>query len=116
MWYSLRLAAAAAACLALCSCKSVGEGFSGFGERSANRGHLKLLKHNMTKAEVLAVMGAPLTKEKYHQENVWFYYTDWQWADTNITSDECTPLVFENDKLAGWGHPYFKETKQRDWR
>ena len=106
------LAAAAAVCLALCSCGGV----AGFGERSANRSHVKELKHNMTKAEVFAVMGEPLSKEKYHQENVWFYYTDWQWADTNITSDECTPLVFENDKLVGWGHPYLKKTRQNDWR
>lgn len=110
-----RLAAAAVACLALCSC-AIGPGFSGFGERSSNRGNLEKLKHNMTKAEVLAVMGEPLSKEKYHQENVWFYYTDWQWADGSVTSDECTPLVFENGKLAGWGHPYLKETRQRDWR
>jgi hypothetical protein len=32
-----------------------------------------------------------------------------------ITRDECTPLFFEDGKLAGWGQQEYKKYRQRDW-
>jgi outer membrane protein assembly factor BamE (lipoprotein component of BamABCDE complex) len=80
----------------------------GYFSSSENRDNLKHLKVGMTKQEVLKVMGEPLTKEIYNKPNLWFYYTQPRWHDSVMTRDECTPLVFKNDKLAGWGEEYYK--------
>jgi len=74
----------------------------------ANREHAKNLRIGMTKDEVLKVMGDPLTHEKYHRPDVWFYYieTRWWW-DFQATRDECLPLVFKDGVLAGWGNDYY---------
>lgn len=77
--------------------------------------NLKLLRKGMTEIEVLAVMGDPLKEEVYHQEDVWFYFTESQWSDGSITRDECTPLFFKNGVLAGWGQKAYKKFRQSDW-
>ncbi len=84
-------------------------------EQSNNLEHISKLKEGMSKAEVLQVMGEPLKNEVYNKDNLWFYYTDWKWIDGSRTSDECTPLVFENDKLIGWGQEFYKKYRQKDW-
>ena len=104
----LRLFACVALLALLCSCGSK--------ERQSNRERLTKLRKGMTKQEVLSYMGDPLTKEKYHKPNVWYYYTDWDWADGVITSSECTPLVFDNDRLVGWGQAFYRNYHQKDWR
>lgn len=71
----------------------------------------KKLRVNMTKAQVLEVMGEPIKDEEYALPNVWYYYVNTQWYDGRTTEDECLPLVFENDKLAGWGWEYFEKAR-----
>ncbi|MCJ7555009.1 MAG: DUF3192 domain-containing protein [Ignavibacteriaceae bacterium] len=44
---------------------------------------------------------------------VWYYYTDMKAYDGAITDDELTPVVFENDKLIGWGQSFLNDTVQR---
>ena len=74
-----------------------------------NRGNLPKLRLGMTKDEVRAVMGNPVTGQKYCRPNIWFYYTDCKWSDSMITADECTPVVFDKDgKVCGWGREYYK--------
>ena len=65
------------------------------------------LRVGMTKANVLELMGEPLTDEAYATPNVWFYYITTKWYDGLTTRDECMPLVFEDGKLAGWGNEYY---------
>lgn len=84
-------------------------------EGSMNLENIKNLKEGMSKEAVLNTMGQPLVKEVYNTENVWFYYTESKWSDGNRTSDECTPLVFEEGKLIGWGHEFYKKYKQKNW-
>jgi outer membrane protein assembly factor BamE (lipoprotein component of BamABCDE complex) len=72
---------------------------------------LKQLRVGMTKQEVLKVMGEPL-KEKYSTPDVWYYFVDSKWHDGMNTRDECTPLVFKNGKLQGWGNKYYNEQFQ----
>lgn len=71
----------------------------------------------MSKAEVKAVMGEPLTAEKYNTPDIWFYYTDPQWYDGVYTRDECTPLLFDRDGiLRGWGYRYYKQKlNESEW-
>lgn len=108
----VRIIALLAALIAVGGCQS----FQGFGERSRNREGIASLKFDMTKEEVRKLLGPPLEKEKYHEEDVWFYYTDWQWADGSVTSDECTPLIFDKGRLVGWGQPALKKYRQANWR
>ena len=92
--------------LALTSCDS---------ESTTNLQNLAKVKEGMTKEEVLSIMGKPLEKEIYNKPDVWFYYTESKWSDGNSTSDECTPLVFEEGKLIGVGEEFYKKYRQKKW-
>lgn len=87
-----------------------------FIEERRNNRNLEQLKRGMTKEEVLNIMGEPLKDEKrYRDPDVWFYYTETKWSDGNATRDECTPLVFKDGRLIGWGKKYYKKRIQKDW-
>ena len=66
----------------------------------------KRLRVGMTKEQVLDIMGEPLRDAAFHEENVWYYFIRINWYDGLYTRDECMPLVFVNDKLAGWGNEF----------
>ena len=102
-------------CSSLVSCSFLDRYDPGFIERVQNQEHAKLVKKGMTKDEVLAIMGEPRIHEKYNTPNIWFYYTDWDWADAAVTESECTPLLFKNDKLIGKGFVFYRNYKQREW-
>ena len=85
-------------------------------EASKNRDNVEKLKKDMSKAEVIAVMGEPVKGEVYCKPDVLFYYTGTKWSDGNTTSDECTPLVFEKDRLIGSGADFYKDYIQKDWK
>lgn len=92
------------------------------GLRSSNRQNLMKLSIGMSKEEVLKIMGtrthltdAGTINNPYRNETlqgkdkvfeVLYYYTDRKRADGAITDDELTPLVFDNDKLIGWGQSF----------
>lgn len=44
---------------------------------------------------------------------VYFYWTDLKSADGAITDDELTPLVFDDNKLLGWGWLFWGDTAQK---
>jgi outer membrane protein assembly factor BamE (lipoprotein component of BamABCDE complex) len=71
----------------------------------------KKLRVDMTKKQVLSIMGEPVKNQQYASPNVWFYYTDMKWLDGLTTEDECLPLVFKDGKLAGWGWHYYEKIR-----
>ena len=85
-------------------------------ETAKNRENVAKLKKGMTKEEVISIMGEPIKDEVYCKPNVLFYYTETKWSDGNVTSDECTPLVFDKDKLLGAGADFYKDYSQKDWK
>ena len=87
----------------------------GWSMKARNNKNLVNLKKGMTKQEVLAVMGEPLRDEVYNSDNVWYYFTESLWSDGMITHDECTPVFFKDEKLAGWGQRAYKKTRQINW-
>ena len=93
--------------LAMVSCTSQ--------EAIVNLENVAKVKEGMTKEEVLSIMGKPLENEIYNKPDVWFYYTESKWSDGNRTSDECTPLVFEEGKLIGVGAEFYKKYRQKKW-
>ncbi len=76
-------------------------------ERQRNLENSKSLRVGMTKDQVLAVMGEPLTDEIYTTGNVWFYYIDTKWYDGLAAEEECMPLIFRNGNLVGWGNDFY---------
>jgi hypothetical protein len=99
----------------LTSCAFLDSANPGIVERTVNREHLEHLKVGQTKKQVLAIMGEPLVYESYNTPDVWFYYTYWDWADFTRTKTECTPLVFKDGVLVGWGRVYYTKIEQKDW-
>ena len=84
----------------------------------------------MTKEQALVIMGTqtyetelgsinnPYRTETTHTKDgdpvlLVFYYTDVKARDNAITDDELTPLVFEDDKLVGWGWSYLDNNTQK---
>lgn len=97
----------------LCSCE-----FFSYGNITAynNRKKIAKIRTGMTKAEVLEVMGEPLKDELYNKPDFWFYYTELRWADGLETRDECSPVVFEDGVVIGWGNDYYEKNFEfKDW-
>ena len=97
------------------SCSFISKYDPGFVQRAINQENLELLKKGMTEQDVLTIMGTPQIKEDYHKAIILLYYTDWDWADAAVLKAECTPLVFENDKLIGWGRGFYKNYIHKEW-
>ena len=81
---------------------------SGWKQRqNENRQHIDNLNPGMPYAEVRSTMGRPDFKESFDSNGekvvVLFYRTDSVKSDGVTSKDECTPLVFKNDRLQGWG-------------
>jgi len=73
-----------------------------------NSTNLLKLKIGMTPGAVQRTMGKPDFRETYPTTGgeptvVWFYYTSPNDVDNILTKDECTRLLFQNDKLAWIG-------------
>ena len=103
--------------LFLSSCATLDKFDPGFIERNENNQNLKKLEIGMTKQAVIQIMGNPLMGEQFNtSSNIWFYYTDWDWADCVRTKIECTPLVFKDGVLVGIGRVYYRDYIHRDWQ
>lgn len=72
-----------------------------------NRKHISLLQQNATYEQILSLMGIADFNELYTQGNdtyqVLYYRTQRKDGDGVTTQDECTPLIFKNTALVGWG-------------
>lgn len=82
---------------------------------STVEGKKSQLRIGMTKEHVISLLGKPIEGEKYCREDVFFYYDGVKWFDGSITTDECFPLVFEGDKLIGWGLEFYRLYIKKDW-
>lgn len=99
---------------------------------------LNQIQKGMTPAEVKAVLGSQIvigyempdiTQERYkpvvidnpyrsedyakgsRQYRIEYYLTCISTSDNAVTDDELTPLIFENDKLTGWGWDFLEGIK-----
>jgi len=84
-----------------------------------NNDNLLKLEIGMSKDQVIRIMGKPVMNESYKSLNgkavvILFYYTQRKWQDGNYTKDECTPIVFEESKLVGWGDQFYKSKIEID--
>ena len=90
-----------------------------------NRQSLMRLKIGMTKAEVNQIMGtggintidhkinnpyrSEIFRGKEKSFEIWYYVTDKKGRYYAITDDELTPLIFDEDKLVGWGQGFLSD-------
>lgn len=62
--------------------------------------------------DVRASLGAPDFSELFQKDGeqvqVLFYRTHHVSSDSKTTKDECTPLVFKNNQLTGWGEKAYQ--------
>ena len=72
-----------------------------------NRKHISLLQQDTSYEEILNNMGIADYNEFYAKGDdtyqVLYYRTQRIDGDGATTKDECTPLVFKNSVLVGWG-------------
>ncbi|MCP3674247.1 MAG: DUF3192 domain-containing protein [Gammaproteobacteria bacterium] len=73
-----------------------------------NLSNITKLSLGQSRSQVLSQMGDPNITEAFTNASgsnyqVLFYRTNHEHSDGQTTKDETTPLVFENDKLIGWG-------------
>ncbi len=76
-------------------------------QQEENRTKLAQLAPGMTVAEVRALMGTADFNEFYQRDNkgiqVLYYRTHRAKGDGKTTKNECTPVVFTDGKVTGWG-------------
>ncbi len=63
------------------------------------------------------VINNPYREEQHDQGKrsyvIDYYLTDIHQSDGTVSDDELVPLVFEQDRLIGWGWEFFNRLKQR---
>ncbi|MCC5879423.1 MAG: DUF3192 domain-containing protein [Idiomarina sp.] len=77
-----------------------------------NRRNIATLSHGQSAQTVLETMGEADFDENIRinetQYRVLYYRTQRVKADGMTTKDECTPIVFRDDELYGWGENQLK--------
>ena len=78
-------------------------------DQKQNRDNISNLTLGLVRTEVISQMGTPTFTEAFTADNgsgyqILYYRTHRQHSDGETTKDETTALVFENDKLIGWGN------------
>lgn len=81
--------------------------------RVLNRNNLLKLNLGMTKDEVIEIMSKPYFNEAYQKKDggalvIFFYETQIKGAPAATTKEDCTPLIFEDGKLIGWGDEFYQ--------
>ncbi len=82
-------------------------------QEKLNRQHVANLGVGMKLDVVKQMLGSPDFSEAYPdgaaQVEVLFYRTQRRHDDGKTTLDECTPLVFNNGSLIGWGNTAYSQ-------
>lgn len=110
--------------LAVCLCSFIGcvAGKTHKGAMQFYNDQLLLLEMGMSKEDVLDRMGKPQLNEAYESLKgksvvIYYYYTHGTGSfgtDDAVEKSECTPVVFENGRLVGWGDEFHKAKLEVD--
>jgi len=78
-------------------------------DQKQNRENISNLSLGLMRSDVITQMGAATFTEAFTADNgsgyeVLYYRTHREHSDGETTKDETTALVFENNKLIGWGN------------
>ncbi len=73
------------------------------------------LENKLNKNTIIEKLGSPDISEAKQSENdnfqILLYRTQHIKSDGVTTADECTPLLFKNDKLIAWGENAYQQYK-----
>lgn len=84
-----------------------------------NRKYIATLSigEQLNRTHVIEKLGAPdLSEAKQTEEHniqILFYRTQRLKSDGMTTQDECTPLLFKNDRLVAWGDSAYQQYKEQ---
>jgi len=85
-------------------------------EQRVNRAAIAGLALGTYRADVLRELGTPIDSEAFDRNGeevrVLFYRTRHRNSDGETTRDETTPLVFENERLVGWGEAVYADLRR----
>ena len=77
-----------------------------------NRQHIQSLQLGISFADITEKMGIAdfneLSIKGSEQYQILYYRTQRKQQDGITTKDECTPLIFKDNSLIGWGQDYLK--------
>ena len=72
-----------------------------------NQEQVNKLQMGMTADDIRTLMGVPDFSESFNKDGemvqVLFYRTHHEKSDGKTTKEECTPLIFKQNRLTGWG-------------
>ena len=81
-------------------------------KEAKNREEISRLEAGMSLDSLISTMGSPDFSEFHQSQNgdvtVLFYRTHRNHGDGVTTKDECTPLVFKEGRLIGWGDTAYR--------
>lgn len=81
-----------------------------------NRQHIQSLQVGISFADITEKMGIAdfneLSLKGSEQYQILYYRTQRKQPDGITTKDECTPLIFKENSLIGWGQDYLKSMQQ----
>ena len=82
-----------------------------------NRKNLMKLEIDMSKGQVIDIMGEPSNREVYKMDDsdtleFFIYLTKYTYSGS-IPDSDTTPICFQNGKLIGWGRIFYVQQKQR---
>lgn len=100
-------------CVVAIGDKTASQSESGWKKVQAhNLQHINQLQLGARADDVRTLMGAPDFSELFEKDGaqvlVLFYRTQHLKSDNKTTKDECTPLIFKNNQLTGWGDKAYK--------
>lgn len=82
-------------------------------EEQQNRERIADLKLGTPLSQIRKTFGDAAFSESYRDKSdevlVLFYRTQWQEGDGITSKSECTPLIFKNGELAGWGETLYAQ-------
>ncbi len=77
-----------------------------------NRQHIQSLQLGISFSDITEKMGIAdfneLSLKGSEQYQILYYRTQRKQQDGITTKDECTPLIFKDNSLIGWGQDYLK--------
>lgn len=84
-------------------------------EQRTNSRVISELEIGMERSAVVTRLGPPSDSEAFTRDGetmrVLFYRTQHKHSDGETSRDETTPLVFENDRLIGWGQAVYADVR-----
>jgi hypothetical protein len=107
------LTASLSGCVVAIDGKTSQQSESGWKSSQANNlKHINQLQLGVASDEIRTLLGTPDFSELFEKDGeqvlVLFYRTHHVKSDGLTTKDECTPLVFKNNQLTGWGDKAYK--------